>query len=47
MTQTALAEASGVDRAYLNEIESGKKPGSVEAWKRTADALRIGLDDLV
>jgi len=32
MTQTALAEASGVDRAYLSEIESGKKPGSVEVW---------------
>jgi DNA-binding XRE family transcriptional regulator len=47
MTQTALAEASGVNRVYLSEIESGKKPGSVEALKRIADALRVGLDDLV
>jgi DNA-binding XRE family transcriptional regulator len=47
MTQTALAEASGVNRVYLSEIESGKKPGSVEALKRIAEALRIGLDDLV
>ena len=47
LTQTALAEASGVNRFYLSEIESGKKPGSVEALKRIADALRIGLDDLV
>ena len=47
MTQTALAEASGVNRVYLSEIESGKKPGSVEALKRMAEALRIGLDDLV
>ena len=47
MTQTALAEASGVNRVYLSEIENGKKPGSVEALKRIADALRIGLDDLV
>jgi len=47
MTQTALAEASGVNRVYLSEIESGKKPGSVEALKRIADALQIGLDDLV
>src|SRR4051812_17413281 len=30
MTQTALAEASGVNRVYLSEIESGKMPGSVE-----------------
>ena len=47
MTQTALAEVSGVNRVYLSEIESGKKPGSVEALKRIAEALRIGLDDLV
>ena len=47
LTQTALAEASGVNWFYLSEIESGKKPGSVEALKRIADALRIGLDDLV
>ena len=47
MTQTALAEASGVNRVYLSEIESGKKPGSVEALKRIAEALRIALDDLV
>jgi DNA-binding XRE family transcriptional regulator len=47
MTQTTLADASGVNRVYLNEIESGKKPGSVEALKRIAEALRIGLDDLV
>jgi DNA-binding XRE family transcriptional regulator len=47
LTQTALAEASGVNRVYLSEIESGKKPGSVEALKRIADVLQIGLDDLV
>jgi DNA-binding XRE family transcriptional regulator len=47
MTQTTLADASGVNRVYLSEIESGKKPGSVEALKRIAEALRIGLDDLV
>jgi transcriptional regulator with XRE-family HTH domain len=47
MTQTALAEASGVNRVYLSEIESSKKPGSVEALKRVAEAIRIGLDDLV
>jgi transcriptional regulator with XRE-family HTH domain len=31
MTQTALAEASGVNRVYLSEIESSKKPAP---WKR-------------
>jgi DNA-binding XRE family transcriptional regulator len=47
MTRTALAETGGVNRVYLSEIESGKKPGSVEALKRIAEALRIGFDDLV
>jgi DNA-binding XRE family transcriptional regulator len=47
MTQTTLADASGVNRVYLSEIEIGNKPGSVEALKRIAEALRIGLDDLV
>jgi DNA-binding XRE family transcriptional regulator len=47
LSQTALAEASGVNRAYLSEIENLKKPGSLEALKRISAALRIDLDDLV
>jgi DNA-binding Xre family transcriptional regulator len=43
----ALAERASVARAYLSEIETGKKPGSVVALQRIARALRVGIDDLV
>lgn len=42
-----LAEASGVNAAYLSEIETGKKPGSAIALKKLAMALRIDMEDLV
>jgi ribosome-binding protein aMBF1 (putative translation factor) len=40
-----LAARAKVARGYLSEIETGKKPGSVAALKRVADALNIALDD--
>lgn len=46
MTQIALALAAGVSATYLNEIETGKKPGSIDALARFAKALAISLDDL-
>jgi mRNA interferase RelE/StbE len=46
-TQTQLAEASGVNRAYISEIENGKKQGSVAAVKALAEALNVAMDDLV
>lgn len=46
-TQAQLAEASGVNRAYLAEIETGKKPGSVTALKALATALNVELDALL
>lgn len=47
LTQAALAEASGVNRVYIAEIERQKKPGSVATLKKLAEALRVDLDDLV
>ncbi|HLI12354.1 MAG TPA: helix-turn-helix transcriptional regulator [Alphaproteobacteria bacterium] len=47
LTITALSERSGVGISYISEIESGKKPGSVDALKRLADALDLRIDDLV
>lgn len=47
LTQQALADASGVNRAYIAEIETGKKPGSVAALKSLAAALGTDVDDLV
>ena len=47
MKATELASAANITRAYLSEIETGKKAGSVKALKRIAAALNVALDDLV
>lgn len=47
LTQQALADASGVNRAYIAEIETGKKPGSTSALKALAAALQVDVDDLI
>lgn len=46
MTAKALAEAAGVARGYVSEIESGKKPGSLSVLKKLATALRVEVGDL-
>lgn len=46
-TQTQLAEAAGVHRVMIADIEAGRKSGSVETVKRLASALGISMDDLV
>ena len=43
----ALAAKAGVSAGYLSEIEVGKKPGSVEAYKALAEALDTSVDWLV
>lgn len=47
MTQANLAEASGISRPYLTEIETGKKDGSIRALKSIAGALDVSLEILV
>lgn len=42
-----LAEKAGISIAYLSEIETGKKDGSISVMKRIVDALKLTLDDLV
>lgn len=42
-----LATASGLSAAYISEIETGKKDGSVSAVKRIANAIGVDIDDLV
>ena len=43
----ALAAKAGVSPGYLSEIELGKKPGSVDAYKALAEALDASVDWLV
>lgn len=46
LTQAALAVSAGISKTYLNEIEKGKKPGSVEAIRKLAVALGVPMDVL-
>ncbi|BBC72900.1 XRE family transcriptional regulator [Altererythrobacter sp. B11] len=46
-TQAQLADAAGVNRVQIANIESGGKTGSVETVKKLAAALEVTLDDLV
>lgn len=46
-TQTSLAEASGVNRSLINQIESGAKSGSVGTLRKLAQALDCTVDDLL
>lgn len=47
LTLQALADCVGVSKGYLSEIENGRKDGSVRIMKQTAEALMLGLDDIV
>ncbi len=47
LTGVELAAAAGVAASYLSAIETRKKPGSINALKRLATALRVDVDDLI
>ena len=46
LTQQQLADRSGVNRAFLAEIETGRKSGSVKTLKAIADALDVDLNSI-
>ncbi len=46
ITQEALAEKAGISKAYLCQIETGKREGTVKTLKAIAHALAVTLDDL-
>jgi DNA-binding XRE family transcriptional regulator len=47
LTQAALAEASGVNRVQIADIEARRKSGSIETVRKLAHALAVTIDDLV
>ena len=47
LTALALAKAAGIAAAYLSQIETGKRDGTVETYRKLAEALRVSLDDLI
>lgn len=47
MTQAELSHRSGVDLAYINRLERGKRRGGVKVWKRLAEALEVEVVDFM
>jgi DNA-binding Xre family transcriptional regulator len=47
LTARDLAGKAAISAAYLSELETGKKDGSVSAIKKIADALGVTIDDLI
>lgn len=47
LTATALAERAGIAQPYLSQIETGKRDGTVDTYRRIAEALRVTVDDLI
>ena len=46
-TQEELAEAAGISKGFLSDIENGKRNISSESALKIADALGISLDYLI
>ena len=47
MRQRHLAEAVGINRVYLSQIERGERTGSTKTLAAIAKELRVDLDDLI
>ncbi|MDO8378298.1 helix-turn-helix domain-containing protein [Phenylobacterium sp.] len=47
LTQAALAAMADLSEGYLSQIETGKRDGTVESYKRIAEALGVTVDDLI
>ncbi len=47
LSQTSLAEKSGLHRTYINNIERGSKNISIESLKKIADSLSTTVSDLM
>ncbi|MDP1547892.1 MAG: helix-turn-helix domain-containing protein [Anaerolineales bacterium] len=46
LTQQQLADAAGISKPYLSQIETGKRKGTVDILSAIAKALNVSLDDL-
>ena len=46
VTQQAVAEAAGISRPFLVDIEKDRRGARPETWQRIADALGVSVEDL-
>lgn len=42
----SLAERAGISASYLSQIENGKKPGTLDVYRRLAVVLDVEPEDL-
>ena len=47
LTQQQLANAAGISKPYLSQIEVGKRTGTTEILSEIAKALGVSLDEVV
>ncbi|WP_371345552.1 helix-turn-helix domain-containing protein [Ancylobacter sp. IITR112] len=47
LSASSLAEKAGIAQAFLSQIETGKRDGTVTTLKKIADALSVKIDDLI
>ena len=47
LTQQQLAEKAGISKPYLSQLETGKRSGTTDILKTIAQALQVGLDELI
>jgi DNA-binding XRE family transcriptional regulator len=47
MSVKTLAESCELTPAYLSQIKTGKREGSVQVFKKIAAVLRVDIDDIV
>ncbi|MET7247080.1 helix-turn-helix transcriptional regulator [Methylobacterium sp. EM32] len=47
LNAASLAEQAGLSQAFLSQIETGKRDGTVETYRKIAAVLDVSLDDLL
>jgi transcriptional regulator with XRE-family HTH domain len=47
MTQRELADMAGITKAYLSQIETGKRTGTPDVLSKLAKALGLTLDEII
>jgi DNA-binding XRE family transcriptional regulator len=46
MSAKELADPTGLAAPYISQLETGKREGSIETFKKIATACRVGIDDI-
>lgn len=47
LSASALAAKASIAQPYLSQIETGKRDGTVETYRKIAAALSVSVDDLI